>query len=114
MLDLRWRELHRLRIAMRGKPVNDGPPGISEPEKLSDFVEGLAGGIVASVADIFVSPRIILLGGEIQVRMAARNHQRQHRELQFVITFLALLEEHSVNMSFEMVHGDQGLVEREC
>src|SRR5579862_6944877 len=98
MLDLRRREMHRLGIAVRGEPIDDGASGISEPEKLSDFVEGLAGGVVASVADIFVSPRIIFLGGKIQMRVPARNHKGQDRELQFVIAFLALLEEHSVNV----------------
>ena len=44
--------------------------------------------------------------------VSARNHQRQHRKLDLPIVFLPFLEQNGMDMSFEVIHRDQGLVER--
>ncbi len=44
----------------------------------------------------------------------ARNHQSQHGKSYIRrLFFLAFLEQDGMNVSFEMIHSDQGLVERE-
>ena len=45
--------------------------------------------------------------------VSARNHQRQHGEIHLAIVLLALFEQHGMNVSFEVIDGDQGLVEGE-
>ena len=45
--------------------------------------------------------------------VSAGNDQRQHRKLQFVIALLALLEQHGMNVAFEMVDRNQRLIEGE-
>ena len=47
------------------------------------------------------------------MRVAARDHQRQHRKMKLAILALPLLEQHSMNVPFKMVHGDQRLLQRE-
>ena len=48
-----------------------GASGIAQAEQLGDFVESLAGGVVARVADVFVGPTVVLLRGQIQVRVSS-------------------------------------------
>src|SRR5271156_1535578 len=55
MLNLRGQELYGRRIAVRREPVDDGASGITEAEQFCDFVESLAGSVVASVANVVVS-----------------------------------------------------------
>ena len=47
------------------------------------------------------------------MRVSARNHQGQHGKLQFVIAFLSLLQQHGMDVAFNMVDGNQRLVECE-
>src|SRR5208337_2703511 len=77
MLNLRSLKLDRLRIAVRRQPVDDGSSGIADPQQLRDFIERLSGGIVASVADVPVGPKIFPHLGKIKMRVAARDHQRE-------------------------------------
>ena len=44
--------------------------------------------------------------------VAAGDDQRQHRETQLVIALPPLLQQHRMNVAFEMIHRDQRLVER--
>ena len=113
MLDLRNLELDRLRIAMRRQSVDDRSSGIAEAEQLRDFIERLSGGVVASVADVPVGPEIFLHLGKIKMRVAARDHQRQHRKMKVAIFALPLLEQYGMDVSFKMVHSDQRLLQRE-
>lgn len=39
--------------------------------------------------------------------------QRQHGKAQVVISLSSLLKQHSVNVAFEMVHGDEGFLQTE-
>ena len=98
---------------MWSEPVDDWTSGIYESKQLCDLVECFAGGVVASVADVFVGPRIAFLRREVEMRMSAGDDQCEHRKLQIVVALLPLLEQHGVNVALEMVDGNQRLVERE-
>ena len=111
MLDLRRGKLHRLRVAVLRELVDDRAAGIAQRQQFGHFVEGLAGSIVARVPDVAVRPTPALLLGQVQVRVAAGDHQRQHREIDFVIALLPLLQQHGVNMAFQVVDGDQRLLQ---
>ena len=45
--------------------------------------------------------------------VSAGNDEGQHRKLQIVVSFLPLFEQHGMDVAFEMVDGDQRLVEGE-
>ena len=84
MLDLRDLELDGVRIAVGSEPVDDRASGIAEPEQLGDLVEGLSGSVVAGVADVLIGPEILHLRcGQIEMRVSAGDHQRQHGKLEF-------------------------------
>ena len=51
--------------------------------------------------------------GQIEMSVPARNHQREYGKIYLAIVFLAFLEQDGMNVSFEVIHCDQGLVERE-
>src|SRR4029077_10076111 len=93
MLDLRNLELDRVRIAVRREPVNNGSSGIAQPQKLRDLIERLPSSVVASVPDVPVSPEIFVYLGEIEMRVPARHHQREHRKMKLSISALPLLEQ---------------------
>ena len=90
-----------------------GPPGYPNAKQLGHFVEGFAGGVVAGVADVLVRPVFFPLLRQIKMGVTARHHQRQHGETHLAIIFLPLFEQHGMNVPFEMIDGDQGLIERE-
>src|SRR6266851_4887237 len=94
MLDLRNLELDRLRIPVRREPVDDGSSGITQSQQLRDFIERLAGRVVASVADVPVGPEILPHLCKIKMRVSARHHQRERRKLQFSISALPLLKQY--------------------
>ena len=47
------------------------------------------------------------------MRVPPRNNQGQQGKVDFIVSLLPLFEQHGMNVSFQMVHGDQRLVERE-
>src|SRR5579863_10348886 len=104
MLDLRRRKLDRFCVSVSSQSVDDRTAGIAQSQKLRDFVKSLAGCIVASVANIFVGPRAVFFGGQIEMRVASRNHQSKDGKSQVVIALLPLLEQHGVNVPLQMVH----------
>src|SRR5581483_5776007 len=113
VLDLSGRKLYRPGIAVRGKPINHGASGIAETEKLRHFVESLACSIVPGVANVFVGPGVALQGGEVEMSVSAGNHKREHREPDFVVSLLPFFEQDRVDVTFQMVNGDQGFIEGE-
>ena len=113
VLDLRGQELHGCRIAMRREPVDDRASGITETEQLCDLVESLAGSVVTSVANIVVSPPLIVLRGQIEMCVPSRDNQSEHGKLQLVIALLPLFQQNRMDVTFEMVDGNQRLVEGE-
>src|SRR6476646_5879824 len=102
MFDLRRLELHSLGISMTGEPVDNWTSWIPQAEQLGDFIEGLPRCIVARLPNVFVEPTI-----------SSRNHEGQHWKVRLIIALLALLQQHSMNMPFEVIHGNERLVERE-
>ena len=98
---------------MSRQPVDDRASGITEAEQFCDFVESLAGSVVTSVADVFIRPTLIVLGGQIQVGVPSRDDQSEHGKLQFVIALLPLFQQNRMDMAFKMVDRNQRLVEGE-
>ena len=99
---------------MRGKLVDDRPAGISQPQQLCDFVESFSGSVIAGVSDVLIGPTVVFPLCQIKMGVAARDDQRQHGETQIiVISLLTFLEQDGMNVTFEMVHRDQRLVESE-
>src|SRR5215472_5730952 len=113
VLDLGWRKLHRVRLAVRGEPIDDGPSGVSEAQEFGDFVEGFSGGVVARVAYVLVGPGVAVLAGQVKMRVPSGDYQRHDAESKFVVAFLALFKQDRVDVSFEMVHRDQRLLKGE-
>ena len=74
-------KLYSLRIPVSGKLVDHRTAGISQGQQLGDFVEGLARSVVAGVTDVLVRPAAARSACQIKMSVAARDHQRQHREL---------------------------------
>ncbi len=75
-LDLREGEGDCLRIAEAGQCVDPGAAGIGEAQKLGDFVERFAGGIVEGAADERVVPGSVGWFGEIEMRVTAGDDER--------------------------------------
>jgi hypothetical protein len=46
------------------------------------------------------------------MRVSAADHERKHRKLQRFGALLALLQQHGVDVPFDVVDGDQRLIER--
>ncbi len=98
---------------MRSEPVDDRASGIAEAQQLCDFVESFAGRVVAGVADVFVGPTLLLLRRQIKVRVSSRHNQGEHGKLQLVIALLPLFQQNRMDVAFEMIDGNQRLVEGE-
>src|SRR3982751_6354250 len=113
MFDLRRLELHSHGISMTGKPVDNWTSWIPHAKQLSDFIEGFPRRIVACLPNVFVGPTISARFGAVEMGMSTRNHERQHWKVRPIIAFLALLQQHSMNMPFEVIHGNERLIERE-
>ena len=113
MLDLCDLELDGVWIPVGSEAVDDRTSWIAEREQLGHFVERFSGGIVARVAYVLVRPEILLMLGEVEMRVTSRDHQREHREIEFAISALPLLEQHGMNMPFKVVDRNQRFVERE-
>jgi hypothetical protein len=43
----------------------------------------------------------------------SRNDKRDYREMERVVPFLTLFQQHRMNMTLKMIHRNQGLVQRE-
>src|SRR5919108_1629637 len=85
VFDLRRWKLHRCRITARGKLVDNRSARITKREQFGDFIERLAGGIVACMADVLVRPTLTLLLGKVEMSMPSRNDQSQHGKIQPLI-----------------------------
>src|SRR5262249_54268840 len=113
VLDLRSAELDRHRIAVLGETVDDWTARISECEQFRDFVESLSGRVIARVTNVLVGPAVAFGLGKIKMSMSARDNQRQHGKVHAMIAFLALFEQHGVDVSLEVIYGDERLFESE-
>jgi len=117
VLDLRDLEFHGVWVAVGREAVDDGASRIAECQKLGYLVECLSGGVVARVADIRIGPEIsfehFLELGEVEMCVSSGDNQCENGELEIETFALALLEQHSMNVSLKMIDGDQWLIERE-
>src|SRR5271169_1520087 len=113
VLDLREWKIHRMKIPVRRQEINRRSTGIAEFKQLGDLVEGFSGSIVTGVANVAVGPAAVFLFSEVQVSVPATDHQRKHRERKVMLAALALLQQHSMDMSFKVVDGNEGLLHRE-
>src|SRR5579872_6793328 len=114
VLELRSRKLHRVRIPVGGKFIDDRSAGVSQRQQLCDFVESLAGGVIARVADVPVRPAIIFPLCKVEVSVSPGDDQSENGKTQSVISLAAFLEQHCVNVAFEMIDCDQRLIESKC
>src|SRR5208282_6808852 len=85
----------------------------AQSQKLRHFIKRLPGGVVASKADVPISPEILLQLRKIKMRMATGDYQSQHRNMKRAIFALPLLQQHGMDVSLKMVHGDQRLLQCE-
>jgi len=114
-------------VAVGCEGVDPGSSRIAEAEEFGHLVEGFAGGIVDGVADVAVGPAFAVLAGEVEVGVSAGNDEGEDwssrdwpsRRWRFARVFfgdvlvgeLGLFEQDGVDVAFEVVHGDERLVE---
>ena len=110
---------HGAGIAESGERIDPRAAGIAEAEQLRDLVEGLARGIVHGAAHQRVAPRGVHRADEIEMRVSAGDDEGKgwvaarvgaapvRRAILGRAFGLALVQEHGVNVAFEMVHGNQ-------
>ena len=119
--DLREGEGDGSGVAVGGEGVDPGAAGIAEAEELGDFVVGFAGGVVDGAADDAVVPgcRFARLAGEIEVGVAAGDDEGEggnrtsDGEPSSWGPGVGCFHQDGVDVAFEVVDGDEGLVEAE-
>jgi hypothetical protein len=86
-----------------GQPLDGGPAGIPEAEEVGDLIKRFARGVVQCLSqESVLSPR----GHVEQHRVATAYQKTDEGGRQFTI-----LEGGSEEMTFEMIHPDQGTIE---
>ena len=90
-------------ISKRSQFVDHGSAWIAETEELGHFVESLAGSVVARLAKQPVMEALEYLK---QMRVATADYKRERGKVNRLAT-LARLQNHCVNMSFDMIYADQ-------
>jgi hypothetical protein len=111
-LDLGERERDGARVAVGGECGDPGSTGIAEAKHLGGFVEGLPGGVVNGAADIFVGPEAGGFRDEVEVGVTAGDDEGQGGELERRGSGVGC-EQRGVDVTLEVVDGDEGLVEGE-
>jgi hypothetical protein len=97
---------------MRGERIDPRPARVAQSQQLSDLVKGLAGGIVERRAHVAVSKALSLVPGEIEMGVAAGNHEGQGSRIVIIEHFL-LRQQNGVNVTLEMVDRDERLAQGE-
>ena len=59
---------------MTGKPIDDWTSWIPQAKQLSDFIEGLAGSIIARLSNVFVRPTDSSRLGPVEMGMSAGHY----------------------------------------
>src|ERR1700735_3784836 len=134
-LDLGKGERDSARVPEGRQSVDPWPSRIAEAEKLGDLVIGLAGGVVQCAANEGVLPGVGNGLGEVKMGVAAGDDQGQSRIVVWSLAIpglnrirsepwsgtrgagslrgpclpvvLTLVEQHGVDVAFQMVDGDQ-------
>ena len=113
-LDLREGERNGARIAVGRQCIDEGTAGIGQAEQLRNLVEGFACCVVDGAANVAIAPGCVLLARrEIEMRMATGDDQGECRKRKRIFVNQRLLEQNCVDVAFQMVDGDERLVERE-
>jgi len=110
-LDLRERKGHGVRVTKFCESIDPGTAGIAEAEKLGDFVEGFACGVVDGAADECVRPRAVCWASEKKVGVATGDDQGEGLSISRAgcgRCGLSFLKEDRVDVAFEVIDGDQG------
>ena len=90
-----------------------GPPGYPSPSSFATLSKASPAASSRVWPMFWYDQCSAVLLGQVKMSVSARNHQSQHGEIHLAIIFLPFLEQHGMNVSFEMIHGDQRLVEGE-
>ena len=97
-------------VAVGSQGVDPRAAGVAEAEEFGDFVEGLAGGIVDGVAYVAVVPGGVAVLRQIEVGVSAGDDEGEQRPGRGEGG--GMLEQHGVDVTFEVVDGDEGLGKR--
>ena len=106
---------------MWGEGVDPWTSWIAEAEEFGNLVVGFAGGVVDGASHVAISPDVVafrlrcetLPPCQIQMRVATGDDKRKQRELHRGFAAFARLHQNGVDVAFEMVDGDERLVEAE-
>jgi putative nucleotidyltransferase with HDIG domain len=103
---------YRRGIAVGGKCIDPRAARVAQPQQLGDLVKGLTGCIVERGAHVAVRKALSLALGQIKMGVTAGNDQRQRSRIA-ILDRLPLCQQNSVNVTLEMVDGNQWLAQRE-
>ena len=109
--NMRFREFIFQRISFLGKTVYNRSARISEPHHLRTFVKRLTHSVIDGLTENLIFKRAV---HTYNLRVTSRNQQTEIRELRLTVFPVILLDEVRQNMSLEMVHLDQRLVQGHC
>ena len=95
-----------------------GPPGYPSPNNFATLSKASPAASSRVCPMFWYDQCSVPLLGQVKMSVAARNHQSQHGKIHLPIIFLeffflAFFEQDGMNVSFEVIDGDQGLVEGE-
>ena len=107
-----------------GESIEDGTAGITQSEEFGDFVVGVAGSVVARLANFAIaqlcrgfgaSSLLLILSRVdfIEHGVAARDNQANCREVRD-LSGLVRFEEDSMDVTLKMIHRNERLIERMC
>jgi hypothetical protein len=95
---------------MRGQRINPRATRVAQSQQLGYLVKGFSGCIVEGGAHVAISEVLSLMPGQVKMSVAAGNHQGQGSAIAVVEHFL-LRHQNGVNMTLEVVDGDQRLAQ---
>ena len=101
-----------MRITVSRERVDPWATGVPESQQLCHLVKRFAGRVINRVSNYAVLPLIAPVRGQVQVRVPARNDQRQRRCLQAGSLCVRVLQQHRMNVSFQVVYCNQRLAKR--
>ena len=116
-LDLSEMKRHCARVTERRKRIDPRPSRISQPEQLGHLVIRFTRRVVHRPAHVAIPQNPISIFTicrirQVQMRMPARDHQGNQRQLHR-LTRAINIHQHSVNVPFQMIHRDQRLTKAE-
>ena len=99
------RKVQKTGITFAGQPVDDGTAGVPYPHQPGYLVEGLAGRVIAGIAqDMVRAPPLDVH----QLRVSAGYDKRDERRVEFPVR-----QSPREHVAFNVIYADQGLVHRQ-